>query len=194
MIDGPELQPDLFTGRAAGAATGVRITGTSDRAIVKHQTRLRMDLGRATHFDEIRKLEPLALIVAAERPTGMFTMADVRDEAERIGMLTGEEGRPNAGTGRMEKPRALAYLGALLPGLARIELVEKVTDAAGRTVYQVSDRARANGNKQALWRLTPRGRNVLEAAKSSVASTERRVDRIADVIRVVRETGVHHVV
>lgn len=181
MIDRPELQPDLFTGRAVGAATGVMVTGTSDRAIVKHQTRLRMDLGRAKHFDEIRKLEPLAVDVASRHPT--FTMADVRDEAERIGWLTGGEGKPNPGTDLLEKPRALAYLGALLPGLARIGFIRKLTDASGRTVYETSSRERANGNKQALWQITERGTNARQVAGSSLA-------QLAEIILAYRESGV----
>lgn len=108
-----------------------------------------------SHERELVRLEPVALIAGESRHT--FTAADVRDLAEKAGILTGEEGRPDPNTGRLAKPRALAYLGALLPRLARLGLVEPYT-IDGRKQYAESERARANGNKQVLWTLTPDGR------------------------------------
>lgn len=130
---------------------------------------------REDHVDLIRKLEAVALDVASRRPT--FTMAHVRDAAEQLGWLTGDEGRPNPRTGRLEQPRALAFLGALLPGIARLGLVEKIIDAAGRTVYAVSERQRANNNKQAVWKLTPLGGDAVRDAGGSLMQLREMIRR-----------------
>jgi hypothetical protein len=160
-----------------------QVSRVSPAAMDRHKRRLRQDLARAEHSDELRRFEPVAIDVASRHPT--FTMADVRDELERIGWLTGEEGKPNPGTDRLEQPRALAFLGALLPGLARIGLIRKLTDDSGRTVYETSARERANGNKQALWQITERGENARQVAGSSLA-------QLAEIILAYRESGVRH--
>jgi hypothetical protein len=103
----------------------------------------------------IERLEPLALVVGAGRPT--FRLDHVRDIAERAGVLTGQEGRPDPATGRLANPRALAFLGRLLPGLAAIGLVEPVI-VDGAHLAERSTRAGSGGNFQALWRLTESGR------------------------------------
>jgi hypothetical protein len=172
-------QADLFVAQPPARWAGGVMTPTPvarARAVA-----LAADIKRAEQCHELRRLEPIAMLVGAGRAE--FTMADVRDEAERVGLLTGHEGRPNPGTGRLEQPRALAFLGGLLPGLARIGFVAKVTDAKGRTVYDTSDRKRANGNKQALWRVTERGAIACTAAQGDPI-------RLRDYITAYRESGV----
>jgi hypothetical protein len=189
MIDS---QPDLFGIRGAHASTssiesaaspGARATRSVPRRTDRETRRLRQDLERVQHSDELRRLEPVAVIVGCAKRE--FTMADVRDEAERLGLLTGEEGRPNPGTGRMEHPRALAFLGSLLPGLARIGMVTKLVDGAGRTVFDTSTRERANGNKQALWRITDRGESARAVAGSSLP-------QLREIIQAYRESGIRY--
>jgi hypothetical protein len=121
----------------------------------------------------VRRLEPLALVVGAGRPT--FRLDHVRDLAERAGVLTGQEGHPDPATGKLREPRALAYLGQLLPGLAALGLVEAVT-VDGVHVAERSRRDGSGGNYQSLWRLTESGR--MTGACVSVYEIETAIARI----------------
>lgn len=102
------------------------------------------------------RLEALALEVGETAGPNGFALYHVRNYAVAAGVLTGEEGKVN--------PRELSWLGALLPGMARRGLVEKLT-VAGRPQYDTSTVDGAHGNKNLLWRLTPEGRATRDAAK-----------------------------
>lgn len=110
-----------------------------------------------------QQLERIALEVGADvdRLAGAFSLWVVRARAVERGILTGTEGAPDD-RGRNANPRALSWLGALLPGMARRGLLEKFT-IDGRPQYDTSGADRAHGNKNILWRLTPEGRTAADS-------------------------------
>jgi hypothetical protein len=138
-------------------------------------TAVQAELSGAAHADAHRKktgpvedaaraailaqLEPLAMQTGLLFGSSGFMVADVRRAAIAAGVLTGHEGAPLAGDGPLLQPRALAWLGSFLPGLARRGLIQKLT-IGGRVQFGTSDGDRAHGNKNALWVLTERGEKV----------------------------------
>lgn len=113
------------------------------------------------------QLEGVALRIGVLKGAKGFAMWHVRDAATEEGILTGSEGRPDPLTERLAFPRALSWLGALLPGLARRGLVEKIT-IDGRPQYDTSEAGRAHGNKNVLWKITAEGRTAALAAAGYV--------------------------
>ena len=67
--------------------------------------------------------------------------------------------------------------------------MSKVTDPSGRTVYDMSPRERANGNKQALWRVTDDGRSAVRAAASHLDSASYHLPEVARYIGVFRDVA-----
>lgn len=100
------------------------------------------------------RLEWIALQIGYGFGPKGFALWHVREAAVVEGALTGEEGKTN--------PRELSWLGALLPGLARRGLIEKLV-IDGRPQYDTSENDRAHGNKNVLWKLTRDGRGYVEA-------------------------------
>lgn len=102
------------------------------------------------------RLERIAVERAAEVGRAGVTMDSVRAIAEHRGIMTGEEGGLVPSTGRMMAPRTLAWLGGVMPELARRGLLEPLR-IEGRLQYGQSGGARAHGNKQVIWIATEKG-------------------------------------
>jgi hypothetical protein len=158
-------QGDLFAPPPRVAMARVRAPRPADEPDNPERARLR------------ERLEVIA--IRNGDTAGGFMLSDVRRIAERAGILTGEEGAPDPGSDRLTKPRALAWLGTLLPALARRELVEQVT-IDGRVQYGQSGGRRAHGNKQVLWKLTERGRRVASLLALGRADSMAAAEHIAE--------------
>lgn len=116
------------------------------------------DPATAAHAETRRKLADRLEWIALQIGYGFgpkgFALWHVREAAIVEGALTGTESDGD--------PRALSWLGALLPGLARRGLIEKLV-IDGRPQYDTSESAQAHGNKNVLWKLTADGRGYVES-------------------------------
>lgn len=153
-----KVQGDLFAARddRARAGTARRSpTHASQPAPAKHPN----EWAGALTPDRRRlraRLYPLVLTVGYDHPEG-FMLSQVRARAVADGIMTGHEGAPDPNTGRLMKPRELAWLGALLPRLERLGVVEKLV-LGGRVQFGFSGGERAHGNKNVIWQLTAMGK------------------------------------
>jgi hypothetical protein len=175
-LDAPSPAPGPVSGAPGAPNAPPRASEAPGRTIghSRGRQRRKRDTGplAAEHDRTLRRLEPLALVVGAGRPT--FRLDHVRALAERAGVLTGQEGHPDPNTGKLREPRALAFLGRLLPGLASIGLVEPVL-VDGVHLAERSKRDGAAGNFQALWRVTESGR--MTGALPSLLDIETAITR-----------------
>src|SRR3569833_3198566 len=124
------------------------------------------------------RLERIAIERAAEVGRAGVTMDNVRAIAEHRGILTGEEGGVVPSTGRLMHPRALAWLGGVMPELARRGLLEPLK-IEGRLQYGQSSGARAHGNKQVIWVATEKGLAVYRLLLARPLATQGELEAAA---------------
>lgn len=175
-LDAPPSPPGT-----AAEPSGRPARTRSGRPRLRRASESGTEAARALAADQARtlqRLEPLALIVGSMK--GYFRLDHVRDLAEKAGVLTGQEGHPDPGTGRLAEPRALAFLGYLLPGLAALGLIERAT-SHGAPLYQRSERPGAGGNLQTVWKLTPAG-SMTGPYNGSIEDLTRRIAEIRESV------------
>jgi hypothetical protein len=90
---------------------------------------------------QVERLIPVALELARKAGRSGVTIADVRITAVNRGILTGQEGAPHPGTGKLMKPRELSYLGSVMRSAGLV-----ATEEYRRSVVPGS-----NGNAHKVW-------------------------------------------
>jgi hypothetical protein len=90
---------------------------------------------------QVERLIPVAVELAQKAGRSGVTVGDLRITAVNRGILTGAEGAPHPGTGKLMKPRELSYLGSVMKAAGLVP-----TDD-----YRRSDVPGSNGNLHKVW-------------------------------------------